>query len=72
LDVGDSIHAGDIELPEGVKLASDPGTLVVACHLVAATKTTEQLEEEAPMVPEVIGEAERAGQEGESSGQADE
>ncbi|MHC4532094.1 MAG: 50S ribosomal protein L25 [Planctomycetota bacterium] len=32
--VGDTVHAADIELPEGVKLASDPGTLLVTCHLV--------------------------------------
>lgn len=55
--VGDTVHAADVELPEGVKLASDPGTLLVTCHLVAAAKTTEVLEEEAPIAPEVIGEA---------------
>jgi large subunit ribosomal protein L25 len=51
------VHAADVELPEGVELASDPGTLLVTCHLVAAAKTTEVLEEEVPIAPEVIGEA---------------
>jgi large subunit ribosomal protein L25 len=54
--VGDTVHASDIELPDGIKLASDPGTLLVTCHLVAAAKTTEVLEEEVPIAPEVIGE----------------
>jgi large subunit ribosomal protein L25 len=54
--VGDALHASDIELPEGVKLASPPETLLVTCHLVAAAKTAEEAEEEAPTAPEVIGE----------------
>jgi large subunit ribosomal protein L25 len=55
--VGDAVHASDIELPPGVELISDPTTLLVTCHLVAAAKTTEELEEEAPTAPEVITEA---------------
>ncbi|MEA3226818.1 MAG: 50S ribosomal protein L25 [Planctomycetota bacterium] len=54
--VGDALHAGDIELPDGVKLASSPETLLVTCHLVAAAKTTEEVEEEMLAAPEVIGE----------------
>jgi large subunit ribosomal protein L25 len=54
--VGDALHAGEIELPEGIKLISSPDTLLVTCHLVAAAKTTEELEEETPVAPEVIGE----------------
>ena len=54
--VGDALHAGEVDLPEGVKLISSPDTLLVTCHLVAAAKTTEQLEEETPAAPEVIGE----------------
>lgn len=54
--VGDALHAGDIALPDGVKLASSPETLLVTCHLVAAAKTTEEVEEETPAAPEVIGE----------------
>ena len=54
--VGDSLHASDIALPEGVTLLSPPETLLVTCHLVAAAKTTEQVEEEMPTTPEVITE----------------
>jgi len=57
IGVGDSLHASDITLPEGVKLLSPPDTLLVTCHLVAAAKTTEQVEEEIPTAPEVITEA---------------
>ncbi len=57
IDVGDALHAGDIELAEGIKLVSSPDTLLATCHLVAAAKTTEELEEEAPVAPEVITEA---------------
>jgi len=60
INVGDALHARDIELPDGLKLVSDPEMLMVTCGLVAAAKTTEQLEEEAPVAPEVIGEAEKA------------
>jgi len=56
--VGDALHASDIELAEGMKLVSSPETLLVTCHLVAAAKTTEEIEEQAPAAPEVIGEAE--------------
>jgi len=63
IGVGDALHAKDIELPDGVKLVSSPDTLFVTCHLVAAAKTTEQLEEEAPLAPEVITEAKESEQE---------
>ena len=66
--VGDALHTGDIVLPDGVKLVSSPETLVVTCHLVAAAKTTEQVEEEMPVAPEVISEAKEAeGEEKETS-----
>jgi len=55
LDIGDSLHAGDLELPEGVKLLTDTSTLVVACSEVAAM-AAEEVEEEASTAPEVIGE----------------
>ena len=54
--VGDALHASDVTLPEGVKLISPPETLLVTCHLVAAAKTTEEVEEEMPTAPEVITE----------------
>lgn len=55
--VGDTLHAGDVELPDGVRLVSAPSTLLVTCGLVAAAKSTEELEEKVPIAPEVIGEA---------------
>jgi large subunit ribosomal protein L25 len=55
--VGSNLHAGEIELPDGVKLVSDASTLLVTCHMVAAAKSTEQVEAETPTTPEVIGEA---------------
>jgi large subunit ribosomal protein L25 len=61
--VGDALHAGDIELPDGVALSSPPDTLLVTCHTVAAAKTTEELEEEVPVTPEVIGEVKEEGAE---------
>lgn len=54
--VGGALHAGEITLPDGVKLVSSPEMLLVTCHLVAAAKTTEQVEEEIPSAPEIIGE----------------
>lgn len=64
LGVGQAIHAGDVVLPDGVTLVSAPETLLVACHVVAAAKSTEQLEEEAPAAPEVIGEKKETSEEG--------
>lgn len=61
--VGGALHAGDIELPSGLKLISSPETLLVTCHLVAAAKTTEEMEEEMPTAPEVIGEVKEEGAE---------
>ena len=55
--VGGALHAGEVELPSGVTLVSPPEMLMVTCHLVAAAKTTEEMEEEIPAAPEVIGEA---------------
>jgi large subunit ribosomal protein L25 len=60
MEVGKTLHARDIELPPALKLVSDPDRLIVACSLVAAAKTAEEMEQEAPVAPEVIGEAERA------------
>lgn len=56
LGVGDSIHARDVQLPEGAKLVTDAGALVLHCHLVTKAKTTEELEEELPVAPEIITE----------------
>jgi len=54
LGVGDSLHAKDLQLPEGVKLVSSPEMLIVSCRVVAVAKTTEELEAETPVAPEVI------------------
>jgi large subunit ribosomal protein L25 len=67
MQVGDSLHASDIQLPDGVKLISDPAILMVSCSIVTTAKTTEELEEEAPVAPEVIGEAEKEKKEEEPS-----
>lgn len=60
VEVGQAVHAGEVQLPEGVTLVSPEDMLLVACHMVAAAKTTEELEEEAPVAPEVIGEEQEA------------
>ena len=56
VQVGDSIHASEIELPAGATLKTDGEALILNCHLVAETKTTEELEGETPSGPEVITE----------------
>jgi len=64
LGVGDSIKAGDVKLPEGAKLVTLPETIVVSCRVVAEAKTTEQLEAETPVAPEVITEKAPKAEEG--------
>ena len=56
LNVGGSLHASDVELPAGMTLLTDPTSLLVTCHLVAAAKSTEEMEEDMPEGPEVITE----------------
>lgn len=63
LEIGDTVHAGDIELPEGTKLSSSPETLLVTCSLVAAAKAAEEIEEAEIEAPEVISEAKGAEEE---------
>jgi large subunit ribosomal protein L25 len=63
--IGDSLHAKDLQLPEGVKLISPPELLLATCHVVAETKTTEELEAEMPVAPEVITAAKEEPEEGE-------
>jgi large subunit ribosomal protein L25 len=43
MEIGTSVHAADLELPEGVSLAADPDALVL--HVIAAP-TAEQMEAE--------------------------
>jgi large subunit ribosomal protein L25 len=68
MEVGSSIHAGDLTLPRGVTLQVDPETLIV--HVLPAP-TAEQMEAEiggpeAAEVPEPVGETTT-----EASGQSD-
>jgi large subunit ribosomal protein L25 len=67
LDVGQSIYARDVKLPEGVKLMSLPDIIVAMCRVLAEVKTTEQLEAETPVAPEVIRERAPAAEEGEAA-----
>jgi len=70
MEIGASVHAGDLDLPGGVTLAAEPEALVL--HVLAAP-TAEQIEaelgevpeaEEAPEgVPEAVGEAAQAADE---------
>ncbi|MHC4111544.1 MAG: 50S ribosomal protein L25 [Planctomycetota bacterium] len=61
MDVGDTLHAADVELPPGVALSSSPDILLITCSLVAAAKAAEELEEEEEAAaPEVISEAKDA------------
>jgi large subunit ribosomal protein L25 len=56
MEIGGSIHARDVVLPAGAKLVTDPGALLLTCHLVAEVKSTEEVEGEMPTAPEVITE----------------
>lgn len=57
LELGDSLSAGDIKLPEGVKLITDPETTIATCHLVAVEPEPDELEETEEITsPEVITE----------------
>jgi large subunit ribosomal protein L25 len=58
LEVGQSIRAGDVKVPEGVKLVTPAETFVVSCRVLVEAKTTEQLEAETPVAPELIRERE--------------
>jgi large subunit ribosomal protein L25 len=75
MEIGASVHAADLSLPEGVTLAGDPEALVL--HVIAAP-TAEQLEaelglpeEEAPaeVPPEVPGAEAEGGAAGEADGE---
>jgi large subunit ribosomal protein L25 len=55
--IGDAVHAGDLELPAGTKLITDAKALIITCNIVAAAKSTEELEAETPAAgPEVLTE----------------
>jgi len=67
LDVGQSIYARDVKLPEGTKLMSLPDIIVATCRVLAEAKTTEQIVAETPVAPEVIREKAPAAEEGEAT-----
>jgi large subunit ribosomal protein L25 len=67
LDVGQSIFARDVKLPEGVKLMSLPDIIVATCRVLLEAKTTEQVEAETPIAPEVIRERAPTAEEGEAA-----
>jgi large subunit ribosomal protein L25 len=60
LTVGESLHASDIVLPEGITLISPADTLLVACTQKPAAASEEDAEEgegeDGPVTPEVITE----------------
>jgi large subunit ribosomal protein L25 len=70
--VGDTVHASDVELPAGVKLVSDPSVLLITCSVVAEVKTTEELEAEMPVAPEVISEVKEEAEEEGAEGKPEE
>jgi large subunit ribosomal protein L25 len=74
MNIGDNLKAGQIPMPEGVTLVTDPEALVLMCHEVAEMKTTEQIELEMPAGPEVITERvrEEEGEGGEAAPKAKE
>lgn len=54
LELGDAIHASDLKLPEGVRLATPEDAIVV--QVVAPTEEEEEEADElSPLEPEVIG-----------------
>jgi large subunit ribosomal protein L25 len=67
LDVGQSIYVRDVKLPEGVKLMSLADVIVATCRVLAEVKTTEQVEAETPVAPEVIREREPEAEEGKAA-----
>ena len=58
LGIGDSIHAGQIKLPDGFELITDADALVVVCHEAKVAVEEEAVEgaEGAAAEPEVITE----------------
>ncbi len=66
LNIGDSIRAGQIELPDGAELIGDPEALICTIIMVAEEEVEPVEAEEAPAEPEVIGEKK------EEEGQAEE
>lgn len=64
LNVGDSLHVSDVKLNPGFKMVTDAEALIANCHVVSEVETTEELEEEMPAEPELVGEKDEQGEEG--------
>ncbi len=56
LDIGDSIRAGQLELPDGSELTGDPEAIVCTIIMVAEEEEAPVEAEEGQAEPEVIGE----------------
>ena len=67
MEVGQSVHAGDLKLPPGVSLQVDPETLVLAVIARTAEAPEEEEVAEAAEVPEAVADATPA-REGEQAG----
>jgi large subunit ribosomal protein L25 len=66
LNIWDKISLGEVELPTGAKLLDDPDE--VLCNVIEISEEEVEAEEgEAPLQPEVIGEAEQDEGEGEAA-----
>jgi large subunit ribosomal protein L25 len=57
MEVGQSVHAGDLKLPPGVSLQVDPETLVLAVIARTAEAPEEEEAAEAAEVPEAVADA---------------
>jgi large subunit ribosomal protein L25 len=55
LDVGETIHASDLEMPEGVELLTEPSTVICGIHARSEEEETEGEEGAEGAEPEVIG-----------------
>ena len=55
LGVGENLTAGEIELPAGSKLITDPATPIASCSVVVEAADGEEGEEASSDEPEVIG-----------------
>ncbi len=64
LDVGDSLHIGDLKLPEGVNATADPEASIFSVTIPTQVPEPEE-EIESAAEPEVIGEEPEATEEGE-------
>ncbi len=73
LQVGDSIHVGELNLPEGVDLLIDLDRTVCTVAAPTVLEVAEEAEEEAVAgAPELVGEEEAEGEEEESRAESEE